>query len=449
LILMTHRLRLIVMLVTALAIAVPAFAQIAQPTLRSTRPARGLFGGGLGDTSQSLILTGSLGGGIDKTDNSQIFDDNGVPTGETAPWTGGYASAMVGLSYDLSLGKVHTSAGLDARARYRDVGISRNFNAIGANANIGWDITETTVLSATQTYSRQPRNMQSFYGGWFDATTSSSPVFDLSGATSLRDFNTWQTAVTLQQSFTERISLNAGYSYFASSSDGGVATDSTTSTAAAGIAFRIARGVQFRIGYGNTVARYGSTKVRYGGLVMDGGLFFDRALSLTRRTSLSFSTGLTGARDQNGVTHYFVTGRGTLSYEIGRSWTSALNYRRGVDFNQNFGQPIVMDMVSAGIAGDLSRRFHLSSGVASSWGAIGIGAGNNGFNAVSFTANLRAAITRELGASLTYAYGHYLVDDPRTLPLGMRPNTDRQSIRATVDAWIPLFTRARRPDASR
>ena len=446
---MTHRLRLIVMLATALAVAAPAFAQIAQPTLRSTRPARGLFGGGLGDTSQSLILTASLGGGIDKTDNSQVFDDNGVPTGETAPWTGGYAIAMAGLTYSLSLGDVNIGAGFDAQARYRDVGLSRNFNAIGGNANIGWNIAERTQLSAMQSFSRQPRNMQTFYGGWFDATTSSSPVFDLSGATSLRDYTTLQSAVSFQQGFTDRIALNAGYSYYSSASDGGVVTDSTSSMAAAGIAFNIAKGVQFRIGYGNTVAYYGSTKVRYSGVMMDGGLFFDRALSLTRKTSLSFSTGLTGARDQNGFNHYFVTGRGTLSYEIGRSWTSALNYRRGVDFNQNLGQPMVMDMASAGISGDLSRRFHLSSAVATSWGAIGIGAGNNGFHAVSFTTNLRTALTRELGASLTYAYGHYLVDDPRTLPLGMRPSTDRHAIRATVDAWFPLFTRARRANASR
>ena len=100
------------------------------------------------------------------------------------------------------------------------------------------------------------------------------------------------------------------------------------------------------------------------------------------------------------------------------------------------------------MSGDLSRRFHVSTAVASSWGSIGI-ASANGLNALSATASLRTAITREVGASLRYAYGHYLVDDSTVLPIGMRPGTDRQSLRATIDVWIPLFTRARRPDASR
>ena len=438
------------MLTATLAVAAPAFAQIAQPTLRSSRPARGLFGGGIGDTSQSLILTGSVGGGIDKAENVQVFDGAGNPIDQTAPWSGGNAVATTGLAYNLSLGRVYAGASFDARARYRDNQVHNTFNAMGASANVGWNIASRTSLSASQGISRQPRNIQSFYGGWFDSASSPNTVFDLSGATSLGEYTTSQTAVTFQQGFTERIALNAGYSYYSFGSGGVGSVESTTSTVAAGLAYAIARGISFRIGYGSTAARYGSAApVRYEGLVMDGGLVFDRALSITRKTHLSFSTGLTGARDEGGHTHYFATGRGTLTYEIGRSWTAALNYRRGVDFNQSFGQPMVLDMVSAGLSGDLSRRFNAGFTAASSWGAIGIAAGNNGFSAVSATANLRTALTRNVGVSLLYAYGHYLVDDPRSLPFGMRPSTDRQSIRATLDVWVPLFTRARRPDASR
>ena len=175
-------------------------------------------------------------------------------------------------------------------------------------------------------------------------------------------------------------------------------------------------------------------------------------LSLTRRTSLSFATGLTGARDEGGNTHYYVTGRGTLSYELGRSWTAALNYRRGVDFNQSFGQPIVMDMVSAGRSLATSAvAFKWVTGVAGSWGTDW----NRWCHTAGMTRTRRppgfeTALTRELGISVYYAYRHYLVDDPSSaadrdaaeLP------TASQS-RATLDLWVPLFTRARRPDASR
>jgi hypothetical protein len=438
------------MLTAVLVIAAPASAQIAQPTLRSSRPARGLFGGGVGDTSQSLILTAAIGGGIDKAENVQITDGSGVSGGESAPWSGGNAIASTNLAYNLSLGKVYAGANFNAQARYRDNQVHNTFNAMGASANIGWDIASRTSISASQGISRQPRNMNSFYGGWFDSTSSPSTVFDLSGATSLSDYTTSQSAVTFQQGFTERIALNAGYSYYSFGSGASGQVDSSTSTVAAGLAYTIARGISFRIGYGSTSARYGSAApVRYDGLVMDGGLVFDRALSITRKTHLSFATGLTGARDEGGHTHYFATGRATLTYELGRSWTTALNYRRGVDFNQSFGQPMVLDMVSLGLSGDLSRRFSVSTSAATSWGAIGIAAGDNGFQAVSANANLRTALTRNVGVSLFYAYGHYLVDDPLSLPFGMQPSTDRQSIRATLDLWVPLFTRARRPDASR
>jgi len=439
------------MLTAVLAIAAPASAQIAQPTLRSTRPARGLFGGGVGDVSQSLIFTASLGGGYDKAEGGQIINGPGLAPIVSPPWVGSHVVAMTALGYSLSLGRVHAGATFDAHGRFRD-GQSNTFSGMGAGGNIGWDIASRTTLSASQGFSRQPRNMQLFYGGAFDATSTPNTVFDLSGATSLADYTSSQTSVRFQQGITSRIALNAGYSYLTYfGSNNSTMSDATTSTAALGLSYSIAKGVYFRMGYGSTTARYGASSqpVRYNGLVMDGGLVFDRALSLTRRTSVTFSTGLTGARDDAGLVHYFVAGRGTLSYELGRSWTTAVNYRRGVDFDQTFGQPIVMDMVSAGISGDLNRRFQASAGVAGSWGSIGINAGASGYNAYSASADLRTALTRQLGISLSYAYRHYFVDDQRSLPIGMQPSTDRHSIRATLDLWVPLFTRARRPDATR
>jgi len=447
---MRNRLRLIVMLTATLAVAVSASAQIAQPTLRSTRPARGLFGGGLGDTEQSLIFNASVGGGYDRTEGGQVITGPGAG-GEAPPWTGGHGVALASLVYNLSLSRVHAGASFDARSRYRQSQINNSYSAIGAGANIGWDIASRTSISASQGLSRQPRNMQAFYGGWFDASSTPTTVFDLSGATSVADYTTSQTAVSFQQGLTDRIAINAGYSRYTYFGSAGLGTsDSRTSTAAAGLSYQIARGIHFRIGYGSTTADYGASEpVRYSGLVMDGGLAFDRALSLTRRTHLSFSTGLIGARDIGGQTHYYVTGQGTLTYELGRSWTAALNYRRGVDFNQNIGQPMVMDMVSGGVSGELSRRIHVSTSAASSWGVVGIALGNDRFRATSATANLQTALTRQLGFSVGYVYGHYLFDDSSSLPLGMQPSTDRQTIRVTLDLWVPLFTRARRPDASR
>lgn len=440
------------MLTAVLAIAAPAFAQIAQPTLRSTRPARGLFGSGIGDVEQSLIFTASIGGGYDKANGGQISSVPGDPLVVTPPWSGANGYASTSLAYTLSRGSVHAAANFGAQGRFRSGRANNGFNAIGLGGNIGWDISERTSIQASQGFSRQPRNMQMFYGNWFDADSQPNGVFDLSGATSLTDFTTSQTAVTFQQGFTDRLALNAGYSYhryFGSTSV--TAGDSRTSSARAGLAYQIAKGIYVRIGYGTTSAYYGDSRepVKYGGLVMDGGLVFDRAISLTRRTRLSFATGLTGARGEGGATHYYVTGRGTLTYEIGRSWTAAMNYRRGVDFNQSFGQPIVMDIVSAGISGDLSRRVQVGAGAAGSWGSIGISPGAGRYDSYSATSNLRLALTREVGVSVQYAYRHYLVDDERSLPIGMQPTTDRQSIRATLDLWFPLFTRARRADAAR
>ncbi len=96
----------------ALVIAAPAAAQLPRPE----RPYRGLFGGGVGDTEQSLTLNVQLAGGYD--DN--IFADQGaggggVPPSSTPPTNvvaqgGSYGQLSSGLTYSLARTRVSVGA---------------------------------------------------------------------------------------------------------------------------------------------------------------------------------------------------------------------------------------------------------------------------------------------------------------------------------------------------
>src|SRR6185503_92525 len=194
------------------------------------------------------------------------------------------------------------------------------------------------------------------------------------------------------------------------------------------------------------------TKTTYDGLMADGGLDLGRAISLTRRLTFGFSTGVSGARTEGGDLHYVLTGHSTLSYEIGRSWTSSLSFHRGVDYSQGLGLPVIIDSVSAGVSGDLGRRVQVSAGggfVSGNVGAGLSGAGGSSYKVATGNASVRTALTRTTGVSVHYAYRHYRFGDPAALPIGLRANADRHTVRASLDLWVPLITRARRPNASR
>lgn len=434
------------MAIGVLAIAVPAFAQMAQPTLRPSRPSRGLFGGGVGQTDQHLALNISIGAGHDWDRAAAPVTAPGAPPPPPPFFTGTYGTASADLAYSLTRDKITVGATAGGSTRYNQRRGGTAFGSLAASGHFSAQLTSRTSVSATHGISYQPHNIQLLFGSFIDPGTAlTTPLMDLSGATVPDSIFLLQSGAAFDHSLTSRISFNAHYTHqIFNAFDGDPATGSTTQNAGAGLSFRIGRGIRLRAGYGHTTSKFGSQDpVSYGGPTLDGGLTLDRAISLSRRTTFGFGTGVQGVRDEGGRMHYFATGHANLAYEIGRSWTAAVNYRRGVDFSQGFRLPVVMDSASVGMGGDVGRRFHVNTGGGVAWGNLGVGPGAREYTVVSGTAGIRAAIARNLGVSLTYGYRQYRFDDPASLPLGVRPETQRHSLRASLDLWVPLFTRAR------
>ncbi len=150
--------------------------------------------------------------------------------------------------------------------------------------------------------------------------------------------------------------------------------------------------------------------------------------------------------DQALTTHYFLTGNIGLNYELGRSWTAAISYRRGVDFDQGLGQPVLVDTASGGITGDIGRRLQLRIGWGYASGSYVFNSAGSGYTTTTGDTTLRWAMTRNLGLSTMYAYYRYHFDQSR--PVGNFPYSQRHTVRLTLDAWLPLMIRARRTNAA-
>src|SRR3972149_6680328 len=112
---MSRYFSIVVTLVAALlALALPASDQIVQPTLRPDRPSRGLFGGGVGDASQQLILNVSFGGGFDDDLLAESAGSTFLPPGTQTPRSGQFGFGNTGLNYSVDGQRVRASLGANA-----------------------------------------------------------------------------------------------------------------------------------------------------------------------------------------------------------------------------------------------------------------------------------------------------------------------------------------------
>src|SRR6185503_5412678 len=285
------------MLLAALAVAVPASAQLAQPKQRQGRPVRGLFANGSGDTGQQLVLNLSFGAGYDKDKGGPANGGPGQPPVIQPDRSGSYGNGSASLSYGLLWEKIQAGATLGSHFRYRNQTDDFTQSA-GAQAFVSSQLTTKTSLAASTSVSRQPHNLGMLYGSWYAAGEAIDPLMDLSGATGTGSSLSVNTSASFNQSITQRIGLSASYGHHQHGGWYGTSTKSYTDTLSAGIYYSLFRGARLRVAYGTVSSRYGAagTKTTYDGLMADGGLDLGRAISLTRRLTFGFSTGVSGAR---------------------------------------------------------------------------------------------------------------------------------------------------------
>jgi hypothetical protein len=86
----------------------------------------------------------------------------------------------------------------------------------------------------------------------------------------------------------------------------------------------------------------------------------------------------------------------------------------------------------------------------SGWRGAAVGSGENVYTSANVYGTMRVALNRVLGVSASYYYYRYIFSDDVTAPPpGFGQRTAAQSVVFSLDVFAPLFTQARRTNASR
>jgi hypothetical protein len=430
------------------AVAAPAAAQLQPPGQRRDRPTRGIFAAGLSEWEQSLIFNASFGAGYDDDLLAETLGGSLPPAADQRPRRGKFGLGTLGLDYSVNRDRVSASANASMMSRYYPDLEDSSIVTYAAGLQASVNLARRTNLSTSHQIGILPNHLRIFYGLGFDPRTTPEPADDLSLTVGRETYLDVRSSVGLSQEVTDRLALNAGYSYYAADARNDEVTLGGHHLTAGG-AYRIAQGLGARLGYGYSQTSYadGSSN-KHKGSTIDGGIDFNRALSLTRRTTMSFSTGVSGLRAGDD-THYVATGNIALNREIGRSWTASVGAARSVNFFQTFGDPVLSNTVHGGVSGLLSRRLSFSANTGWAQGNVGVVAGASEFESTHASAGVRWGFARMFGLSLRYSIYRYDFGGDGPLPAGIEREMKRQSVRVSLDFWAPLVTQERRGNASR
>jgi hypothetical protein len=257
--------------------------------------------------------------------------------------------------------------------------------------------------------------------------------------------------VSYDHRFNQKFSAYGGWSYYRNDAWEEVDTAGTYDSqfVNAGLRYAIGKGFSARAGYGVTLGGFGEEDGNeYRGGTFDFGVDYGGSLSPTRRSTLTFGTGVSGIRDLSGTTHYYWTGNVNYSYEIGRTWSAGIGLSRSTDFYQTLGQPAVTNSVNGSIGGTWGRRVSVSFGGGWYSGSYA-GASSQAYDSTSANAGLQYGISRMFSLGANYYFYWYEYAEDAILPPGFTQDMKRQTIRVTLNVFLPLWTQSRRPSATR
>jgi hypothetical protein len=436
-------------LAAVVAAAGPAFAQTFHP--RPARPDWGIFASGVSNTAQRLVLTGTFGGGWDDDLTKQVSAPE-LPTAQPL-MTGPYGAAGANLTYTVDKSSVRGGLNFGVLGwNYRDM-TDPFVGTYSASGNLDVAFGETATLGTSyfagqfvQNLAPPGYNPGTGWGMPGVPSTPTGPGTFTNGAT----YRGLGASAHYNHTLSRNLSAMASYSYY--SNDSAAPADGVfyeTQYANAGLRYALGKGVGLRGGYGGTVGGYTAGGAEpFRSRSIDVGVDYDKSLSLTRTSTLSFSTGLSGVRDQAANTHYYFIGFVNFTHEIGRSWSVWAGASRWTDFYQTLGQPTITNSVNGGLNGLVGRRVTLTAGVGAYQGSF-IGATAQTYVSANAHASVQYAMNRVLAIGATYSFYHYGFNDGVDVPPGFVRQFDRQSVLVSLNVWAPLVTQARRANASR
>lgn len=429
--------------VAALGIAQPCAAQ--QESSARQYPA--LFGGGVGNIAQSLTFAASLGGGYEGNVAAASTGQSVDATTANAP-ASRVASTNGTLSYTLNGNKVGLSAQGGGWATYYPALSTSYMSGGNGAASLSWTPLAGSSFSLSESVANQPL--------YLVLPVAGSEVLNLPVNVAPSDATTAQFGNQLRSqtglSYTQKISTR-----FSAFVIGGVAQASSpsdrlvpslsSSEATAGLSYKVSKDLAVRVAYFDDEARFDFNGIHTTGIIrgVDGGVDFSKALSLTRKTRLNFGVD-TGTLSEGNQTSFRLNGNIGLTRDIGRSWTATANVSRAADFEPTFVRPVLYDALGLNLGGYLSRRLKLTTGVGVSRGSVGLTGTANTFASGFATTTATFGITKSLGLSADYVYARYNFGSGVTLPTGVSRLLSRQSVRVTLDFWVPLLRVVRSPD---
>ena len=273
-----------------------------------------------------------------------------------------------------------------------------------------------------------------------------SPFFMVS-AGALSGFETFRwtnTALTTNVGVTQALGRRASVAIsYGSQQMRMVAGRFASQTVGAGYHHQLSRYATARVGYSRLmVARQsGSTamesRVRQRHDI-DLGVDYNRPLSLTRRTTLAFRSG-SSLVPSNGRTHLQLAGGASLSREIGRSWTAALDYGRHVQLVEALDEPLIADTVSLSLRGAPVRRLNLSASASMSIGQVGFGSGDREYETQLAAVRARWTFHRFLALYADSSYYRHAFGAAVAIAPGIQLNADRREVRIGLMTWVPLL----------
>jgi hypothetical protein len=438
-----------IVVLAALVVCATSVDAAAQITQRPTRPYRGLFGGGPApDPSRSrseATFSGSLMVGYDTW-----LSPGGQPTGPTQErQSGSTVTGDAALSY--FRGRTQRSVSLDARAE------TSGYSGIGAGPTVGGAVTvravtnlgRLTELRVAQDFGYEPTLVLGGLGPTdLDVDATVAPPADVtSGYLEQRSWSS-NSSISLARRWTPRQTTHAGagYSRFAYLDEFGY--DTRTRLANLTHSWSFSRTSSIEALYSFTDSDLDAVDALATPLTdqnIEVSFGYNRRLSPTRQLTITAGGGAThvstlNALDRSDLTYWMPSGSGSVSLDVGRSWSIAGHYSRGADVLQGVSlTSFATDSASASVSGLLNSRIETSLSASYSNGRSG-GAGTSGrFENYSGSLQLRYAISRCCATAVIYDYYFYDFRDVVDLPSHFSSNFDRQAIRVGITIWLPLY----------
>ena len=223
------------------------------------------------------------------------------------------------------------------------------------------------------------------------------------------------------------------------SADSGAPSDTREYRLGTRLGRRFGRDTTVRIGYTHRRAEFEDTAGARPIRSHDVEVGIDREWrhSGLRRTALRLGIGPSFVEDQGRRLTQLIADAG-VSHQLGRTWTAAAAYRRGVSVLEGYEELFFADSATIELDGWIGPRVELRTVAAYSEGEIGFNAVGNRFDTYTGTLTLRLALVQAAAIYGELRYSHFdfgaqvqlLSDLPRTL--------DQTSIVVGLTLWVPL-----------